>query len=73
MKDIFLFKSFYIGSFSRKCTSKHPHNFPRLVNNKRDETLISFWFGSSACLELGLYVGLQLMGSSPHMLQDLVL
>jgi hypothetical protein len=37
------------------------------MNNKRDETLISFRLRTFACLKLGLYVGLQLMGSSSHM------
>jgi hypothetical protein len=41
-KGLGLWKSLDITSFSHKCTSQHPHNFPRLMNNKRDETLYKF-------------------------------
>jgi hypothetical protein len=45
----------YIGA--QKCTPQHPHNFPKFVGNKRDETLMNFGLRSPMHLKLGLYVG----------------
>lgn len=47
----------YVGSFVSKCTPQHSHNFPKFVDNKRDETCFLFWVGSPMRLKLGLYVG----------------
>jgi hypothetical protein len=45
----------YIGA--QKCTLQHPHNFPKFMDNKTDETLMNFGLRSPMCLKLGLYVG----------------
>jgi hypothetical protein len=66
--------NFYLNPYlyldAQKCTPQHPHNVPKLVDNKKDETLMNFEITNVP--KTWFLCGLHPVGSFSHTFKNLV-